>query len=244
MTKRTACLCVLCLSVAIVFSEDTGKTEPGPNQSGVKQKNEKNETPVPADHNKNIIVKTKKTSKGIVFRETPLKDAIHLLREITKINIVVDPDVYKQNPPPISLSLKNVKVKVALDWICKLADVKYKLVDSAVYITTREKYPGRTVTRIHDLSPYLIKIKDFPAPKMDLTSVGNKDGGGVEIMDFNGREEEQDLDKDDIVEKIKATVRPGSWERKGIHIGLLQNSLIVTHTMEVHLEIIKLLMQL
>lgn len=244
MTKLTAGLCVLCLSVSILSGEETKRPESSARQPVLKEKQQKNETNIPADRKKNLSPQSRSVKKGLAFRETPLEDAVELLREITNINIVVDPDVYKQNPPPISLSLKNVKVKVALDWICKLADVKYKLMDNAVYITTNEKCPGKTITRIYDLSPFLVKIKDFPAPKMDLTSVGKNNGGGIEIMDFGDQHEDEGLDKDDIVEKIKATIQPDSWGQKGIHIGLLQNSLIVTHTRDAHLEIIKLLMQL
>jgi len=74
------------------------------------------------------------------FIETPLSEALQFLQTLTESTIVCDPvSAADRYTTPITLSLTNTRLSVALRWILRMADLDYGLVDGAVFISTPER---------------------------------------------------------------------------------------------------------
>jgi hypothetical protein len=74
------------------------------------------------------------------FVDTPLSEAVYFLQTLTKVTMVLDPNaVEERGNTPITLEASDMRLDLALDWILKLADLKYVLVDEALFISTAER---------------------------------------------------------------------------------------------------------
>jgi PDZ domain-containing protein len=58
------------------------------------------------------------------FVATPMNDVFAFIRSLTKINVLIDPDLAKRNHK-ITLKVEQMATKNALDWICKVAGCEY-----------------------------------------------------------------------------------------------------------------------
>ncbi|MCY3020317.1 MAG: hypothetical protein NTW87_14965 [Planctomycetota bacterium] len=75
------------------------------------------------------------------FVDTPLEEALSFLNSVTKVKIVIDPRAAADgaNKTPINLKVKDMSVKLALEWICKLGNLKYELQNQAVFVTLNKE---------------------------------------------------------------------------------------------------------
>jgi RNA polymerase sigma factor (sigma-70 family) len=80
---------------------------------------------------KKALLDKMQTKVTFEFKETPLTDAIAMMRGITGVNFVLDPKVAKESTL-ISLRVTDMKAELAMDWIAKLANVEFELKDDAV----------------------------------------------------------------------------------------------------------------
>ncbi len=84
--------------------------------------------------------------------EMPLVDVVAYLREIGKINIVLEPDAANE---PVTLRLENMSVESVLGWVTKLTGQSYAVREGVVHIGPKEKAAAATVIRIYDVSDIL-----------------------------------------------------------------------------------------
>lgn len=71
------------------------------------------------------------------FVDTPLSEAIQFLQTLTKVNMIFNPEAAEtKGGTPITLKVTDMKLELALDWILKLADIEYALMDEALFIAT------------------------------------------------------------------------------------------------------------
>jgi len=76
------------------------------------------------------------------FINTPLDDAVAFLRNLKKLNIVIDrPALAGRDDLVITLRLEKTKLKYALAWICRLLDLGYAVKSGAVLISTPDRLP-------------------------------------------------------------------------------------------------------
>ncbi len=73
------------------------------------------------------------------FDDTPLVEAIAFLQTLTKTNILIAPAATEaKGTTPITLKVTDMKLEIAFDWILRLADLDYALLDEAVFVSTAE----------------------------------------------------------------------------------------------------------
>jgi hypothetical protein len=87
---------------------------------------------------KKEVEKKLKKKVNFEFVQAPLTEALNFLQQVSDVNMVVDPAVRKKNPP-ITLKMAQAPLRLALSWILKLADLEYRLVDHALFITKAGK---------------------------------------------------------------------------------------------------------
>lgn len=86
------------------------------------------------------------------FTDTDLTTVAAILQHRTGIIIVLDPQVAAAAPPPVTLTIKTMKLHDALDAILKLSGLHYVVLDGGVFIsnTDGKKNPvaGMTATAV------------------------------------------------------------------------------------------------
>ena len=76
------------------------------------------------------------------FPDTPLGEAVTFIGQVSQVGTVFDPAGLGENPPRVSLNMKNVPLRVVLDWITWLGGLEWEVRDR-LYITAPA--PGEKV---------------------------------------------------------------------------------------------------
>ncbi|MHC4248779.1 MAG: hypothetical protein ACYS9X_06585 [Planctomycetota bacterium] len=178
------------------------------------------------------------------FAETPLTEAVAFLQTLTKVNIIIDPAAAEQKgTTPITLKVTNMTLRLALDWILKLADLDYALRDYAIFVSERENLKGDVTLRIYDVRDLTEKVPNFPGPELMLEVGGVDSGGGAPglVLVDTGMDEDE-VTADSLAEMISTRVRPGEWDASlGTSIEERGGKLVVMQRPEVHRLIDRLL---
>ncbi|NOZ19523.1 MAG: hypothetical protein GXP25_00380 [Planctomycetes bacterium] len=121
----------------------------------------------------------------ISFESTPILDVVNFLRTLVDKNIALDSQVPEDTT--ITLELRNVSLRAALDNICMLGEgLAYTIRNEAIWITTKEAMAGDMVVLVYDVRDLLLAVIDRPRRPNILgegPSSGGEGGGG---LDFGG----------------------------------------------------------
>ena len=131
------------------------------------------------------------------FVDTPVKDVIAFLHDVSGINMMPDPAAFEAEGPTITLKVENMKLETALDVILRrFAKLDYVIRDDGLFISNEEglsEYELRT----YDVRDLLINIGDpgeveFNAPSSSggLSGIG---GGGDDEAELNITDRATDL---------------------------------------------------
>lgn len=69
--------------------------------------------------------------------------------------------------PPITLNLRNITMADAIQFITEVAQLKYRIEDSAVIITRKDAPTGNIITRMYSVQPSFINVIQEPNESMD-----------------------------------------------------------------------------
>ena len=151
------------------------------------------------------------------FIATPLDDVVAFLRNLKKVNIVVDKKATAaRDNLDVTLKLDKVPFKDALSWVLRLLELKYALEDGAIYISTKDVIDKnkKTITSYYDVTDLTVEIRNF---QPNLQAISNEDiGDAEEMQDIFGGDDDDDDQKDNftgqsLVEFIKSVIAPDSW---------------------------------
>lgn len=177
--------------------------------------------------------------------EKPLEEVIDYLRRTAQLNIVPNPSITATPPAPIILK-GTMKLRTVLNWICRQCTINMALRDEAIYLS-KEEVHGDLKIRYYDVSELTSPIVDFPGPDLALAASSNNAQGGS-VNPFAGNQPDAaatsttTVTADELIELIKKTVAPGSWDNGDRVIKpRSSNGLFVRHSPEVHQEISRLL---
>jgi len=81
------------------------------------------------------ILKAKKVSFD--FAETPFSDALSFIQALLDVNIVVDPKVKAKQT--LTLTVKDMNVGAALQWLLRLGGAKMEIKEGAIYVAPAPK---------------------------------------------------------------------------------------------------------
>jgi hypothetical protein len=71
------------------------------------------------------------------FVKAPLFDVMSFLQKEGDVNIIIDPQANESGVDRnITLRLSKAKLGLALEWVCRLADLEYKLRNGAIIVST------------------------------------------------------------------------------------------------------------
>ncbi len=185
------------------------------------------------------------TEVSFEFQQTPLVDVVAFLRQVTGINIDIDPEVLEEDEHTVDLTVQNMKARNALNLILLQTDLAYTFQEQILYITKKEKARGLSDFVIYNVSDILNKIRDFKGPELKLRAPGETDeagAGGIDIAEDTFEDEAQ-LDPETLEQLIKdSTGGEEIWGDEDLynmeyHRGLL----LVNAPRDLHLDIQRVL---
>ena len=189
-----------------------------------------------------------KTKIDMGFDSSKLEDIVAFIRDFTNLNIVIDETIRDtvDLEKTITFKVKDLVLKNVLKLLLSQFGLDYQITpEKVVFITTPDKAGGKAVVELHDIRDILVKIQDFPGPKVELSAPST---GGTPLTGatFSLEEpKESSVSQEQIVELIKENIGGASaWEGE-YTIELTPNQqLLVSHTPKVHREIREFLAKL
>jgi len=130
---------------------------------------------------RNAIEMKLERSVSCSFEDTPLRDVVEFLEQMTKVNFVLDSAATAEDEHLVTLTLNDVSVRSMLSTIMGTTGLDYILKDQAVFISTKE--------RTRSLAPYYLRTYDV----RDLMFVPEDVGGS----DSSSDDDDDDDDDDD-----------------------------------------------
>ena len=181
------------------------------------------------------------------FEGAKLEDIVAFVRDFTGMNILIDGAVRDKVDleKPVTFKVKDLVLKNTMKLLLSQFGLDYHITEEkVVLITTPQLAGGKPVLELHDIRDILVKIQDFPGPKVELTSPS---GGGTPLTGatFTLEEPKQSsVSQEQIVDLIKENIAPGSWEGEYTIEMTPNQQLLVNHTRKTHKELREFLQRL
>ena len=113
--------------------------------------------------------------------------------------------------------------------------------DGVLLVVPKDRIYREVKTQIYDVRDMLLKIQDFPGPKVELTAPGDS-SAPLAGATFTLDEPTSTITEDFLVEVIRQNTGGDSWdENENASITLINGMLIVTQSTKVHREIWRVL---
>lgn len=102
------------------------------------------------------------------FQDTPFADAVEYLGAVSGLNVVIhkDADVGDAN---LTLTLKDVKLRTALEFVTRQANVTWTIRDGVVVIGHKDDVVAPRTTRVYDVMHLLAPPPDFEGPGISMS---------------------------------------------------------------------------
>jgi len=128
-----------------------------------------------------IVEKLKSRKVSFYFNDTSITKALDFIADLTDINFILD--IPEEQNVKVNLRVKKMALGNALHWLCRLAKVKYSVVDEAIYVGKKPK--DKKILKIYNVKDLLYPARDFPGPKLEIKGDGDEEpfdigGGGIE----------------------------------------------------------------
>ncbi|MBN4049884.1 hypothetical protein JYT84_00490 [bacterium AH-315-M10] len=183
------------------------------------------------------------------FTETPFTDVVQFIQQVTQVNIVIDQAAKSKLAEAgglVTLQVKDLRLKDALSILLKFTGLTFVFKQDVLFITTpdSEHTRGLALPRIHDIRDLTVKIQDFKGPDIKLANAGSGGGGPAGAIFTEEKETEPTITKEELVELLKSSVAPDTWEQDKYSLDAIGGQLLVVHTPEVQNQIAKFLADL
>lgn len=191
-------------------------------------------------HKREVVNKLDTMRVSVDFTSTTLEEAIGFLRDYAGLNFSIDPDVYKsqsEDQLKITLRVKDLLLKSVLKLMLSSRDLSVLYKDGVLLVVPKGKIDKSVVLQLYDVRDLLVKIQDFPGPKVELSSP-QKSGGPLVSGPFTFDEPHSVLTEDFITDMVKQNTGDKSWEENpNASVTLSNGVLVVSQSRRVHQEI-------
>lgn len=185
---------------------------------------------------------TKKLDQQLTleFVDNDIQDVVAFLRDNTNVNFVLDPEVVAGGGvAPINMTVNNIRLSNALDFIMEMTGLKYSMQDEAIYISTEDALRGDIEMRIYDIRDLTLGLTQFPGPSLEIPEPGST---GSQLIPEVPDDAPPDIGE--LMDILQTVVEPESWDGEGIGLDEYNGSMVVSQTPDVHRQIEALLDQL
>jgi type II secretory pathway component GspD/PulD (secretin) len=171
------------------------------------------------------ILKSKPIS--LDFMDTPLPAVVNFLKEVSGINMIIDPKVLEEkNEDELMVQLKvdEIPLQEALNLILQLKQLAYSIENGVLIVTTQEGAMGAAELRVIDVRDLMVKLDDFPGVDIKLRSGAEE--AMPPMMDMDEATGEP-ITGDTLVNMIRENINPESWDTPPNQINHRQGNLII-----------------
>lgn len=223
------------LAVALVQGTEAQMSrlnDPDPYQSQYKEISEK--------------LQTKRIS--LDFQDAPFNDVIQFIRQVININILVDPDIFKDKSPDelkVTLQVKDLRADNALDLLLTFASLTRRYANGVMIISTKERHQETVFMAVYDVRDMMFTIHDFPGPQIGLEA--SKAGGvsGIKFEEVEDTEKNELSNPERLLEIVKGNAGGTTWEDNDkCSASIINGLLVVNQTRSGHREVGRLLLML
>ncbi|HAK93454.1 MAG TPA: hypothetical protein DCM87_00175 [Planctomycetes bacterium] len=184
----------------------------------------------------------------IDFDNKPLADAIDYIKKITQINIHIDKDVDPEETK-VKLNLTQVKLQDALELMMLNTGLAYTFRNNVLTITVPEKARGLVILKIYTVTDILSRIRDFPGPKLEITTPDEETesggGPGGTGFQFEEGEESKTLEPEQLQKLVQeSTGGQDVWDGEINRIQVHRGQLLVEASPELHARVARVLDEL
>jgi type II secretory pathway component GspD/PulD (secretin) len=182
---------------------------------------------------------------SVDFDGTPLEDAVNFLREFSSINIVIDAEVSTKlsgDQSKVTLKVKDLTLKSVLKLMLSTRDLSAVYKEGVVLVVPKGRLDKAVSLQIYDVRDLLVKLQDFPGPKVELVSPSAGAGGPLTGATFSLEEPKSTITEEFITEMVKQNTGDRTWdENPNASITLANGMLLVSQSRRVHEEVRRLL---
>jgi len=194
-----------------------------------------------ADPRKAEVVNRLNTMRvSVDFTNNTLEEAVAFLRDFTGLNILVDAEVYKnqsEDQLKITLKVKDLYLKSVLKLMLGARELTAMYKEGVVLVVPKGKIDKAVSLQLYDVRDLLLKIQDFPGPKVELVSP-QKGGSPLVSATFTFDEPHSVITEDFITEMTKQNTGDKTWdENPSASMTLTNGVLVVSQSKKVHEEI-------
>src|SRR5690606_36720095 len=149
------------------------------------------------------------------FEDTAFEDVMAFYRQITGLNIIVSPDVFTAQPPPITFRARDMRFREALKWVLEMTRMHMAIQNQAIFISD-QPIAGALVLRMYDRADLAQSVGDTSGRELAYNSDGGGDGGGgFNLFAGNDIEEVQATDPSELADCIQTNAAPYRWDADG-----------------------------
>lgn len=175
------------------------------------------------------------------FKDMPLGEAVDYLREVSGLNMVVSARVTEKHPDlRVTLKVRDLTVKSCLKLMIQGRELTATWKDGAIVLLPSEDVQSNVEVRLYDVRAQLVKIQDFPGPRVELAAPAGTSARPIVGGDFQF-DKEPPIPPETLVMLIKENTGDRTWDNGSAHIELANGRLVVSQTPAIHREIERLL---
>jgi type II secretory pathway component GspD/PulD (secretin) len=171
------------------------------------------------------------------FQDTPFQDVISFIRNVSSVNIVIDPEALEEDSSEVTLTVNDIKLKSALNILLQFKNLTYVFKDNVLFITRPDSAAARGLPKpeLHDVRDLTGAVTDFPGMKIVLESDSGEDSGpGSALFE---EEPAPAISEEDLSTLITESIAKETWDDEGNSIAISSGQLLVVHTPDVQNEI-------
>lgn len=140
--------------------------------------------------------------------EITLANAIAYIRSVSGLNFVMSQKVKEEKAETeINLKVDNVTIKQVLELITEPYEMAWRIRNGVVMILDKEEAADKAVLQFYDVKDLVAKITDFPGQEINLVPSNYQPPESDEEP-----EPTSPFEIDSLIEVIKQTIDPESWE--------------------------------
>jgi type II secretory pathway component HofQ len=159
------------------------------------------------------------------------------LASVTGENFVLSQKVKEEKADAaIELQVTDVTVRQVLDLITEEQGMAWKIRNGVVMLLAADEAAEKPVLQFYDVKDLVAKISDFPGQEINLVPSKYQPPEAEE-----DREPVAAFDVEQLIDAIKNTIEPTSWEAEGHGIDPKNNVLVVRTSPEIHRKVAQLL---
>ena len=187
-----------------------------------------------------VVNKLNTMRVSVDFANNTLEEAISFLRDYTSLNIVIDAEVYKsqtEDQLKVTLKVKDLLLKSVLKLMLSARELTAMYKEGVILVVPKGKIDKSVTLQLYDVRDLLVKIQDFPGPRVELVSP-QKGGGPLTGATFSLEEPHSTITEEFITEMVKQNTGDKSWdENPNASITLNNGVLVVSQSKRIHEEI-------